>query len=97
MDEELNTNESPTNHCCGQNSTLKLIPNCFVEKILQRDGEAVGVVGYVDEYDETDSGPFRKPPLRRVKLVVSTFTTFISLLVEMVFDYNFALERSLQR
>jgi hypothetical protein len=30
----------------------------------------VGVIGTVNVFDENDTGPFRKPPLRSVKLVV---------------------------
>mmetsp|Transcript_19635 Transcript_19635/g.33047 ORF Transcript_19635/g.33047 Transcript_19635/m.33047 type:complete len:608 (+) Transcript_19635:266-2089(+) len=50
---------------------LTLIPHCYVERILQRQGQAVGVAGSVNVYDESDTGPFRKPPLRTVKLVVT--------------------------
>jgi hypothetical protein len=49
---------------------LTVIPHCYVERILQHEGTAVGVAGVVHVYDETDTGPFRKPPLRSVKLVV---------------------------
>lgn len=50
---------------------LTVIPHCFAERILQENGSAVGVAGVVSEFDEEDTGPFRKPPLRNVKLVVS--------------------------
>jgi hypothetical protein len=90
---ETKSSDSTQSSCSSgqKRGRLTVIPHCYAERILQKNGEAVGVVGVVKEFDNTDTGAFRKPALRSVKLVVRDYCDLIIFLNLLILTYFFKM------